>query len=37
MLADPLKSTGEAKITVKVGYQMSTEITVQIAPEMSED
>ena len=36
MLADPLKSTGEAKITVKVGYQMSTEITVQIVPEMSE-
>ncbi len=37
MLADPLKSTGETKITVKVGYQMSTEITVQVAPEMSED
>ncbi|MCI5124471.1 MAG: 50S ribosomal protein L9 [Candidatus Electrothrix sp. AR5] len=36
MLADPLKSTGETKVTVKVGYQMSTEITVQVAPEMSE-
>lgn len=33
MLADPIKSTGEAKITVKVGYQMSTEITVRVAPE----
>ena len=37
MLADPLKSTGITKITVKVGYQMSTEITVQVAAEMSED
>ena len=36
MLADPLKSTGETKITVKVGYQMSTEITVQVAPEVEE-
>ena len=33
MLADPLKSTGQSKVTVKVGYQMSTEITVQVAPE----
>jgi large subunit ribosomal protein L9 len=33
MLADALKSTGESKVTVKVGYQMTTEITVQVAPE----
>lgn len=33
MLADPIKSTGETRITIKVGYQMSTEITVQVAPE----
>ena len=33
MLADPIKSTGETKVTVKVGYQMSTEVTVQVAPE----
>ena len=36
MLADPLKSTGETKITVKIGYQMSTEITVQVAPDAEE-
>jgi large subunit ribosomal protein L9 len=36
MLADPLKSTGITKITVKVGYQMSTEITVQVAPDVEE-
>ncbi|WPD24194.1 MAG: 50S ribosomal protein L9 [Candidatus Electrothrix aestuarii] len=33
MLADAIKATGETKITVKVGYQMTTEITVQVAPE----
>ncbi len=33
MLADALKSTGETKVTVKVGYQMSTDITVHVAPE----
>ncbi len=33
MLADPIKKTGETKVTVKVGYQMSTEITVQVVPE----
>jgi large subunit ribosomal protein L9 len=36
MLADPLKSIGITKITVKVGYQMSTEITVQVAPDVEE-
>ena len=33
MLADAVKTTGETKVTVKVGYQMSTEITVQVVPE----
>ena len=33
MLADAIKATGESRITVKVGYQMTTEITVQVAPE----
>uniref|UniRef100_UPI0040572F0F 50S ribosomal protein L9 n=1 Tax=Candidatus Electrothrix sp. TaxID=2170559 RepID=UPI0040572F0F len=33
MLADAIKSIGETKVTVKVGYQMTTEITVQVAPE----
>lgn len=34
MLADAIKLTGETKITVKVGYQMTTEITVVVAPEV---
>ncbi|MCI5151178.1 MAG: 50S ribosomal protein L9 [Candidatus Electrothrix sp. MAN1_4] len=33
MLADAIKRTGQTKVTVKVGYQMTTEITVQVAPE----
>lgn len=33
MLADPIKSTGELKITVKVGYQMTAEVTVQVFSE----
>ncbi len=33
MLAEPIKSTGEAKLPVKVGYQTSVEITVQVVPE----
>ena len=34
MLPDAIKSIGETKVTVKVGYQMTTEITVQVAPEV---
>jgi large subunit ribosomal protein L9 len=33
MLADPIKRIGEKKVTIKVGYQMSAEILVQIVPE----
>ncbi|XOF35119.1 MAG: 50S ribosomal protein L9 [Candidatus Electrothrix sp. YB6] len=33
MLADPIKTIGESRVTIKVGYQMTTEITVQVAPE----
>lgn len=32
-LAEPIKSLGENKVTIKVGYQMTTEIIVQVVPE----
>ena len=34
MLADPIKTIGETKMSVKVGYQMTAEITVQVVPEV---
>lgn len=37
MLADAIKTSGETKLTVKAGYQMSTEITVQVVPEVESD
>lgn len=33
MLKDPVKSIGESKVIIKVGYQMSSEITVQVISE----
>lgn len=33
MLSEPIKRIGEKKVTVKVGYQMSTEVVVQVVPE----
>lgn len=33
VLNEPIKSLGESKVTVKVGYQLTTEITVQVVPE----
>lgn len=33
VLNDPIKSLGETKVAVKVGYQLNTEITVQVVPE----
>ena len=33
VLAEPIKSIGESRVTVKVGYQMTAEITVQVVPE----
>jgi len=35
ILNDPIKTLGETKIFVKVGYQMTTEIIVQVVPEES--
>ena len=37
MLNDPIKSLGDTKVSVKVGYQMTTEITVQVVPEIIGD
>ncbi|WP_417910429.1 50S ribosomal protein L9 [Candidatus Electronema sp. PJ] len=34
ILKEPIKSIGESKVVVKVGYQMTSEITVQVTPEM---
>ncbi len=34
LLAEPIKSIGESMVAVKVGYQMTTEITVQVVPEV---
>ncbi|HEB50501.1 MAG TPA: 50S ribosomal protein L9 [Desulfobulbus sp.] len=33
VLTDPIKSIGESRVSVKVGYQMTAEITVQVVPE----
>ena len=32
-LNEPIKSLGENKVTIKVGYQLTTEIIVQVVPE----
>ena len=36
-LNDPIKALGETKVGIKVGYQMTTEITVQVVPEVEEE
>ncbi len=33
VLADPIKSIGETRVNIKVGYQMTAEIIVQVLPE----
>jgi len=33
VLNEPIKSLGETKVVVKVGFQMTTEINVQVIPE----
>ncbi len=35
MLKDPIKSVGETRVAVKVGYQMTSVITVQVMPEIA--
>jgi large subunit ribosomal protein L9 len=36
LLAEPIKSIGETVVNVKVGYQMTTTLTVQVVPEGAE-
>ncbi|WP_456384537.1 50S ribosomal protein L9 [Desulfolithobacter sp.] len=37
LLAEPIKAIGEVKVAVKVGYQMTTDIIVQVVPETAAD
>ncbi len=37
VLPDPIKTLGETKVQVKVGYQVSTEITVKVNPLQKEE
>lgn len=37
MLNEPIKALGDFKVSVKVGYQMLTEIIVQVVPEKISD
>lgn len=33
ILTEPIKSIGVSQVAIKVGYQMTTEVTVQVVPE----
>jgi len=33
LLNDPIKTIGDTKVSIRVGYQMTTDITVQVVPE----
>jgi large subunit ribosomal protein L9 len=37
VLAEPIKNIGESQVTIKVGYQMTTQVTVQVVPEDAAD
>ncbi|RUM39321.1 MAG: 50S ribosomal protein L9, partial [Desulfobulbus sp.] len=37
LLSEPIKKIGESKVAVKVGYQMTTDVTVQVVPESAEE
>ena len=37
LLAEPIKSIGQSTVAVKVGYQMTADITVQVVPEVAVD
>ena len=37
MLNEPIKTLGDTKVSVKVGYQLTTEIIVQVVPEVIGD
>ncbi len=35
-LSEPIKTLGETKISIKIGYQMTADVTVQVIPEVVE-
>lgn len=37
LLNDPIKTIGDAKVNIRVGYQMTAGITVQVVPEAAGD
>lgn len=37
LLAEPIKSIGESRIAIKVGYQMTTDVTVRVVPEVANE
>ena len=37
ILTEPIKSIGESRIAIKVGYQMTTDVTVQVVPEAADE
>ena len=37
VLGEPIKSLGESKVAIKVGYQLTTEITVKVVPEQEDE
>jgi len=37
LLSEPIKSIGESRVTVKIGYQMTTEVVIQVVPDTAEE
>lgn len=37
ILSEPIKMLGETKVSIKIGYQMTTEVIVLVVPEQSEE
>ena len=37
LLSEPIKSIGESRISVKVGYQMTTEVVIQVVPDTTDE
>ena len=36
LLSEPIKSIGESLVSVKVGYQMTTEVVIQVVPDTTD-
>jgi len=37
LLGDPIKSIGDTNVSIKVGYQMTTDIIIQVVPEQASE